>query len=66
MNKPSKSFFHLYSIQLIISLLDDIWVKKVKQWMKMKLVGKVRGLLDDMWVWKDQIFRKVGFAEKYG
>jgi hypothetical protein len=46
--------------------LDDIWVKKVKQWMKMKLVGKVRGLLDDMWVWKDQIFRKVGFAEKYG
>jgi hypothetical protein len=31
-----------------------MWVKKVKQWMKMELVGK------------DQIFRKVEFAEKYG
>jgi hypothetical protein len=41
-------------------------LRKLKQWMKMKLVGKVRGLLDDMWVWKDQIFRKVEFAEKYG
>jgi hypothetical protein len=25
-----------------------MWVKKVKQWMKMKLVGKVRGLLNDV------------------
>jgi hypothetical protein len=65
MNKPSKRFFiYIQYYHKFVWMICGL--RKLKQWMKMKLVGKVRGLLDDMWVWKDQIFRKVEFAEKYG